>query len=373
MGAGRLVLEQHSRALARIAAVAFLLGTMASVADRLPAQSATPSAAKGQAPRPPDALRIVWAGDIVLGSDAGSAPDDGRALFVNVTDQIRSADLGIGNLEGTLTQRGYSKCGGSSSGACFAFRAPASTAVALRDAGFDVLNTANNHANDYGPVGMGDTRRALRAQRLAATGRPGELTVVRAGGRKVALLGFSTYPWSADLRDPAAIAELVRRARAAADTVIVLAHAGAEGSDQTHVPAGREVAFGEDRGDTRAFAHAAIDAGADVVLGSGPHVLRGIERYRGGLIAYSLGDFAAWGVLPTHGVMGLSGLLELDLGPGGRPVAGRFTSLRLEPPGVPVDDRDREAAALVTQLGREDFGTAAVVVDRYGRLELGRR
>lgn len=371
-----LAWEQHGRWLTRIAAVAFFVGVLASLADRVPARSASPqppARAPTAPPRPQGALRVVWAGDIVLGSDAGTAGDDGRALFAHVTDQIMSADLAVGNLEGTLTQRGYSKCGGSSSRACFAFRAPPSTARSLREAGFDILNTANNHANDYGPDGQFDTRAALHAHRLAATGRPGEITFVRTRGRRVAFVGFSAYPWSADMRDLASVAALIGRARASADTVIVLMHAGAEGTGATHVPAGREVAFGEDRGDTRAFAHAAIDAGAALVLGSGPHVLRGIERYRGRLVAYSLGNFADSGVLPASGVMGLTGLLQVDLAPDGHPLEARFTSLTLQSPGVPVDDRDHQAAALVTQLGAADFGNAGVAIDRYGRLGLGRR
>lgn len=371
MGAGdpvRGLLEERGRWLVKAAALGLVLGALGMAADRGLADSAATERTTGA--RRGEPLRIVWAGDIVLGSDAGAAPDDGRALFAHVTDQLRSADLAIGNLEGTLTQGGHSKCGGRPSVACFAFRAPPSTAVALRDAGFDVLSTANNHANDYGEQGQSDTRLALAAQGLAATGKPDEITVARARGRRVALVGFSTYPWSADLRDLAGVSALVTRARSSADIVVVLMHSGAEGSQATHVPLGRETAFGEDRGDTRAFAHAAIDAGADIVLGSGPHVLRGIERYRGRLIAYSLGDFAAWGVLPTSGVMGLTGLLEVDLSLDGRPLQGRFTSLRLKSPGIPVDDRTLEAARLVSRLGTEDFGDAAVVVDRYSRLVL---
>lgn len=369
------VLATRRAQLVRFAVVAFALGALAGVVDRVPAVSApapTPSPRRtAGAARPFGALRIVWAGDIVLGSDAGAATDDGRALFAHVTDQVTSADVAIGNLEGTLTQQGYSKCAGSSSGACFAFRAPATTAVALHDAGFDALNVANNHANDYGDVGQKDTLDALKAQGLAWAGKPGVVSLVHSGGRTIALVGFSCYPWSSDMRDLPGVRALVGRAKAAADIVIVLMHAGAEGTGATHVPEGVETAFGENRGDTRAFAHAAIDAGADVVLGSGPHVLRGIERYQGRLIAYSLGDFAAWGVLPTSGVMGTTGLLELDVAHDGRPLAGRLTSLKLESPGIPVDDPDHAAADLVTQLSQEDFGAGGVTVDRYGQLKLG--
>ena len=108
-------------------------------------------------------------------------------------------------------------------------------------------------------------------------------------------MGFSPYPWSAPLNDIPAAADLVRRAARRADVVIVLMHAGAEGADQIHTPYGTQYFFGEDRGNVRAFAHAMVKAGADLVFGSGPHVIRGIERYRDRLIAYSLGNFAGWG------------------------------------------------------------------------------
>ena len=95
-------------------------------------------------------------------------------------------------------------------------------------------------------------------------------------------MGFSPYPWSAPLNDIPAAAALVRRAAKRADVVIVLMHAGAEGADQIHTPYGTQYFLGEDRGNVRAFAHAMVNAGADLVLGSGPHVIRGIERYRTG-------------------------------------------------------------------------------------------
>ena len=79
---------------------------------------------------------------------------------------------------------------------------------------------------------------------------------------------------------------------------------GAEGADKDPRAVRREIAFGENRGDSRAFAHAAIDAGADLVLGSGPHVLRGVELYRGRLIAYSLGNLAGWHNFGTGGRTG---------------------------------------------------------------------
>ena len=98
-----------------------------------------------------------------------------------------------------------------------------------------------------------------------------------------------------------------------------------------------------------------IDAGASAVLGSGPHVVRGIERYKGRLIAYSLGDFAGWGNFHTTGTYGLSGLLTIRINGDGDVLGGRWTSLRLDPSGAPYVDDTGASLALVRSLSRADF------------------
>jgi hypothetical protein len=249
-------------------------------------------------------VTVGWVGDVTPGSQYGLPPGDGRSLFAAVREDLHGPSVMAGNLEGTLSTGGASKCGPAPSPACFAFQAPPANAAGLADAGFDVLNLANNHAHDFGPDGLGQTRGALAAAGLPATGAPGEVTVVRAGSRRIAFVGFASYPWSAPMNDPPAVRELVRAADRQADHVVVLFHGGAEGSDRTRVPEGRELHLGEDRGDLRAFARQAIDAGADAVLGSGPHVLRGLEVHRDRLVAYSLGNFAGVHNFATAGTLG---------------------------------------------------------------------
>ena len=100
--------------------------------------------------------------------------------------------------------------------------------------------------------------------------------------------------------------------------MVVIIHAGAEGADQLHTPYGTQYYLGEDRGDARAFAHAVIEAGASVVFGSGPHVIRGVEDYRGHLVAYSLGNFVGYQTLGGGGVLNDSAIMRVTLGPGGR-------------------------------------------------------
>ena len=269
-------------------------------------------------------------------------------------DQLRHADVTLGNLEGTLSVGGPSKCGGIGGGTCFAFQAPRSVAGQLRELGFDLVNQANNHSMDYGPSGRRQTIFALHRAGIAHTGLPGEVTVLRVAGRRVAFVGFAPYSYDANLLDIAAAQALVRRARARAALVVVIIHAGAEGADQLHTPHGSEHYLGEDRGDARAFAHAAIDAGASIVLGSGPHVIRGVERYRRRLIAYSLGNFVGYHTLGGGGVLSESAILRVTLGASGRVLAGRWIPITLVE-GLPRPDPTDTSAKLVAALSLADF------------------
>ncbi len=290
-------------------------------------------------------------------------------------------DVTLVNYEGTFAPGGPSKCGGGSPN-CFAFQAPARNARTLRRSGVDAVNLANNHAYDYGALGYASTRRALRRAGANATGAPGEIRYMRRNRTRLALVGFSTYRWSAPLNDGGAVRRLVRRAARRADIVIVLFHAGAEGADRTHVPHGHEHAFGEDRGHLRAFARIAIGAGGDVVLGSGPHVLRGLELYRRRLIAYSLGNLAGWRNFNTSGgLLSLSALVTMSLSPTGRFRRGgggsgdealsRRLGVVTESRSSPVDRHDGSGheAGLVREQERHDGRDLVRVPDPAERVQ----
>jgi poly-gamma-glutamate capsule biosynthesis protein CapA/YwtB (metallophosphatase superfamily) len=318
---------------------------------------ALPGAAGGS----PQVVGIAAVGDIAL----APAPD-ATALFARARADLEG-DLVLGNLEGTLASGGTSKCTKSSSD-CFAFRAPPGYAQAIRAAGFTLLNLANNHALDFGREAQAETVASLEQAGLRHTGRPGEIAFVRAGGLTVAVLGFAPYRWAQSLTDIAAAQHLVRHTIEAADLVVVLIHAGAEGSAHAHMRPGRETYLGENRGDAMAFAHAVVDAGADLVVGSGPHVLRGLEWYRGRLIAYSLGNFVGNGTLNIASANGVGGVLQVRLRADGSWAGGRLRSVLLVPPGVPVVDVENQAAALVRSLSLADFGRRAMGVSRAGVL-----
>lgn len=312
-------------------------------------------------------VTIQWVGDTVLASAYGTPPNGGRDSLKAMTPSLHKADLTWGNLEETLSRGGSSKCGGSTKN-CYAFQAPPSYARNLKRAGFAIMNLANNHAYDFGASGFHQTHRALARHGLAWDGSPGEIRILRRNGVRIAVLGFAPYSWAARLDNIPAAKRLVRRAAKRADLVVVAIHAGAEGADRTHVPRGTEYYLGENRGNSRAFTHAVVDAGADLVVGSGPHVIRGVQWYHHRLIAYSAGNFAGYHNFGLGGVLSLAGLVRVTLDPDGSFVKGRWISLRLEGPGLPVLDGSKASLRLVRQLSREDFGRTAAHFDASGRI-----
>ena len=325
------------------------------------------AAAKRKAPKvPPGVVAIVATGDIVMGSSPNLPPDGGRSFFSDVQTDL-AGDVVIGNLEGTLSTGGSSKCG-SESTSCFAFHTPPSYARWLARAGFTVMSVANNHAFDYGEQGLEQTIVALGDAGLRYTGRPDQVTVQKVGRIRVAVVGFAPYPWAASLTDIAGAKRLVREADRVADVVVVTMHAGAEGSDRQHVRPGTERFLGENRGDPIRFAHAVVDAGADLVVGSGPHVLRGMEWYKGRLIAYSLGNFAGYKVFRMEGPLSTSAILRVTLAGDGTYEAGRLVATRMVGAGLPALDPTQAAHGLVRSLSHADFGRRAVKVSSDGIL-----
>jgi hypothetical protein len=333
-----------------------------------PAAKPKPAAVKKPTgPKIPEGVvAIVATGDIVMGSTPNLPSDGGRSFFSDVETDL-AGDVVLGNLEGTLSTGGGSKCGKGSTN-CFAFQTPPSYARWLQQAGFTVMNLANNHAYDFGAGGLRQTTDALAGVGLEWTGRPGQITVQKVGGIRVALVGFAPYPWAQSLTDIAAAKRLVRKAARSADVVVVTMHAGAEGSDRQHVKRGTERFLGENRGDSMRFAHAVVDAGADLVVGSGPHVLRGMEWYKRRLIAYSLGNFAGYKVFSLGGPLSTSGILRVTLRGDGKFETGRLVPTHLVGAGLPAIDPAEAAHGAVRTLSREDFGARAVKVSRDGIL-----
>jgi hypothetical protein len=304
-------------------------------------------------------------GDTGLGKP-GELPAD-PLTYLSPIQAALAAPIVFGNLEGTLTAATGSKCGATSTN-CVAFRVPTSDGSILRQLGFTVMNSANNHSHDFGVQGADDTSEALAAAGIAQTGLPGQIAVVSDGATKVAFVGFAPYPNTNDMLDFATAHTLIAKARTMAAVVVVYMHAGAEGSGATHVTGNEETYVGEDRGNAKAFAHAAVDDGADVVIASGPHVLRGIEFYQHHLIDYSLGNFANYHDFISAGTTSLSGILRVTVDANGTFVMAGFTSVVLSSIGQATIDSANSAAHLVNQLSATDFGPAAGVIQPDGTI-----
>jgi len=314
-----------------------------------------------------DGISIAAVGDTMLGNTP-ELPSEPATYLDPVKGEL-AGDIVFGNLEGTLTEvSGSPKCGPQSE-ECFAFRMPPEYAKYLADAGFTLMSNANNHSYDFGEAGLNETVESLNAAGIEQTGLPGEITIVKAGGQRIAFVGFAPYAYTNSLTDLEGAAALIEEAATKAEIVVVTIHAGAEGSDAGHVTGGEEIYLGEDRGNPEEFAHLAVDAGADLVLGSGPHVLRGIEIYKHRLLAYSLGNFSGFHNFTTAGALGESVVLHVTLAPDGAFRSGRLASLRLVEAGQPVPDPNEEAAATIAALSAEDFGSTAIEVGADGRLK----
>jgi hypothetical protein len=252
---------------------------------------------------------------------------------------------------------------------CYALRSSPISARALRTLADTpavvVANVANNHTRDAGEVGFATTVALLDSARVLVTGADTEPTLVTTNaGDTIAILGFSAWT-DPGVEDTAAVRRLVARAAVHYRRVIVTAHLGAEGPLAQRTPDSLERFVGERRGNPVAFAHAAADAGAGLVIGHGPHVLRAAEWRHDALIFYSLGNLLNYGPFDLREPMDRSAVMCATLDSAGRPHAVVLRPTRQPDAGVVrADTRRRRALALVDSLSRLDFPRTGVAVDR---------
>ncbi|MCI0356830.1 MAG: CapA family protein [Acidobacteria bacterium] len=347
--------------------------------DGWPTQATVLAAANDKKPatcgKGGEEITIAAVGDIMLGSTypetAPLPPEDGANLLAEVTPILAAADVTFGNLEGPMLEGGAtSKCSDEAAraGRCYAFRVPTRYGAHLKKAGFDVMSLANNHAMDFGLDGRASSAKVLDELGIAHSGAPGDVARLTVRSRKVALIAFATYPHSYNLLDLDAARSAVAELAATSDLVVVSFHGGAEGARYQRVPEGAEMFYGENRGDLRAFTRAMIDAGADLVIGHGPHVMRGLEVYKSRLIVYSLGNFATYGSFNLSGPNGMAAILEVKLACDGAFLGGRLHPVKQVKPGGPLLDPEAAVLPLVRQLSEEDFGKSAVRISDKGEL-----
>jgi len=318
-------------------------------------------------------ITIAAVGDIMLGSpfpnDSRMPPNDGADLLKPAESILKSADIAFGNLEGPLADGGVStKCGKGKS-RCFAFRMPTRYGRYLKEAGFDVLSLANNHAGDFGDAGRASTRKTLDELGIKHAGSDKEQyawTILEVKGKKIGFIGFAHNNISLNINDLETAKRVVADLKKRVDIVVVSFHGGAEGAGNQRVPKQTEYFFGEARGNLPLFARTVIDAGASLVLGHGPHVLRGMEIYKDRLVVYSLGNFVTYGWFRLEGPTAETMVLEVKIDSQGKFLGGKIHPFKLEGRGILVKDDTKSAIYTVRRLSEMDFPETAPRIEDDG-------
>ncbi|MFA5851155.1 MAG: CapA family protein [Spirochaetales bacterium] len=320
------------------------------------------------------AIAIAAVGDMMLGSsypDSTSLPPDSALnSFKPALENLRKADIAFGNLEGVLLDTGAPvgyKLRFKHKG--YLFRMPVKYGDVFKDAGFNILSVGNNHSNDFDLAGRKSTVKVLDSLGIHTAGfksHPSKTFAI--DGVKYGFCAFSPNGQTVSLLGIAAAKQLISNLKANNDIVIVSFHGGGEGTDYEHVPDSAEIFKGENRGNLRLFSHAAIDAGADVILGHGPHVARAMELYKKRLIAYSLGNFVTYKGVSVSGVCGLAPLLKFRINKKGEFLSGQIVSYRQEhDKGLHADPLNR-AALRIKALTEADFIRPGLSISSSGQI-----
>ena len=289
------IAERKSRRSSKQVCATLLIGALLLAPSLLSgqapsAQEAAPSTV-APAAQPQREHTLLFVGDVMLSRGVGAkmkAENDWAYPYRKILDTLRTADLTIGNLECPVSD------GGKNQYHLYSFRADPRALTGLKEASFDIVSLANNHIYDWGAPALLDTLRRVREagmQTLGAGGNDLEAhypLVVDLDGVRLAFLAYVNVvpkeaaagpdrPGVAWLDADRALGD-IRFARQLADVVVVLPHWGVE---YAKLPSHEQIEL----------AHRMVEAGADLVIGTHPHVVQPLEPYRGRWIAYSLGNF----------------------------------------------------------------------------------
>lgn len=322
-----------------------------------------------------ESFSLIAVGDIMLGTDF---PDRSKFTTKNIlatlADTLKNADVTIGNLEGVLAHDTVpsKKCKDKKN--CYAFRSPPAFADYFKTAGIDFLSLANNHSGDFDDEGLQQTMKALDGAGIKYAGLKNicEYAVLEKHGIRIAIIGVGHAWRHVYISDHDRISDIIKKTKEVSDVVIVFFHGGAEGNNVENIPFVEEIFFSENRGNVNEMAHRSVDAGADLVIGSGPHVTRAMELYKGKLIAYSLGNFATYGRVSLHGPMGIGPILKINLSKKGDFLGGRIiaTKQRHLDSTTPMIDTTRAVIKKIQKLNAKDFPDNALSILNDGTLTI---
>ena len=304
---------------------------------------------------------IIGVGDIMLGSNYPFEyllPKNDANILQNTQNILKNADITVGNLEGTLFDNGGTPKSCNNPNLCYAFRMPSKYGKYLKESGFDYLSIANNHSNDFGEIGIKETIKNLDNLGIKYSGIKdiAESAILEKDGKKFGFISFSPNSATLKLNDYNYAKKLISELKSKVDIVIVMFHGGAEGANAEHITKRHEIFHGEDRGNVYEFAHFAIDNGADVIFGQGPHVTRAVELYKNKFISYSGGNFATFGKINISGSMGIAPIFKIRIDNKGDFISGEIIPVRQTYKSLgPFIDSEKLAIKKIISLNKSDF------------------
>lgn len=306
-----------------------------------------------------DTLRIMGVGDVMLGTNYPSEkylPPGGQNMMLQAAEVLKEADVAFANLEGTILDRGGKAKQCNDPSKCYVFRMPEAYGQYLTDCGIDCVSLANNHSGDMGSSGRQKTQQVLDTLGIHFAGHTNCPTAIwTQDSVTYGLAAFSPNNGTMRITDISGAQAIVAELDSLCDVVIVSFHGGAEGPDHTHVTRKTEKYYGENRGNVHEFSHAVVDAGADIVFGHGPHIVRAMELYNDRIIAYSLGNFCTYARFNLTGKRGMAPILEVRVDREGKFLEGQVWPFLQSGEGGPFEDAEHKAYAEMKRLTQADF------------------
>lgn len=311
---------------------------------------------------------ITAVGDIMPGTDYPD-PDylppnnDCMPSFKYIKEHL-TGDIVFGNLEGSIAGEMGSPKNCKNPDACYVFRIPEEYIKCIKYAGFNLLSVANNHVNDFGPEGRNNSAKVLSQSEIYFAGfETHPYTIFEKEGIKYGFAAFAPNTGTLDMLNINNAGKIARHLDSICDVVIISMHGGAEGKDFQFVTRETEFFYTNNRGNVYNFAHAVIDAGADLVLGHGPHVTRGVEMYKKKFIAYSLGNFSTYKRFNISGPNGIAPILQIHIKNNGDFVKAKLIPVKQIGEGIPVYDSANTVKTKLLELTNHDFPEQNIIID----------
>ena len=320
-----------------------------------------------------DTISIIGVGDIMFGTNFPTSPNylppnnNPKTLIEPVVHILKDADLTFGNNEGVFSNKPELARPCNDPKWCYRFSMPEDYVNNYHYGGFDVVSIANNHLGDMGKYGRDNTVKILKEAGIHFAGLTTHPTdTFTLEGIKYGFCAFAPNDGTCRITDYELLKRTVKKLKEECQIVIVSFHGGAEGSKHEHLTRQTEVFLGQNRGNVYKFAHTAVDAGADIVFGHGPHVTRAVEVYKSRFIAYSMGNFCTYRRFNINGVSGIAPIIKVYVNGKGEFIKGKITATyQNKMTGTKLDPNNRVITRM-QQLIKEDIPESIIEIKDNG-------